>query len=472
MTPEEYRKYAHEMVDWIADYLETVQDLPVRSNVQPGDVINQLPTSAPETGEPFDAIFADFQTKIMPGITHWQHPRFFGFFPANVSEPSMLAEMLVTAMGTNAMLWETSPAATELEERMMQWLARLMQLPETWSGVIQDTASSATFVACLMARERATRGASNEVGLMSSKPLVIYASPESHSSIEKAAKMAGYGRLNVRYTDPSDEGGMDPRSLKRLIKSDRDKGLLPAMIVATVGSTSTGAADPLREIAEIAGAEDLFLHVDAAWAGSAMICPEYRDMLDGVELADSYVFNPHKWMLVNFDCSAHFVRDKAALIRTLSINPAYLQTAAGGQVNDYRDWGIQLGRRFRALKLWFVLRSYGAEAIRDLIRNHVNWAHDLAEHIVVSSGFELVTEPRLAMFTFRPSRTDDSDEATDLLTDQLVAAVNDGGQTYLTRTIIDGRPAIRFQIGQTKTTWEDVQTAWAAVAEMSEKLSG
>ncbi len=470
MTPEDYRKHGHELVDWIADYLENTSDYPVRAQVKPGDIARLIPDQVPEKGEPFEDIFTDFKNQIMPGITHWQHPRFFAFFPSNASVPSQLAEMLMAGLGTNAMLWETSPAATELEERMMSWLKSLMLLPSDWSGVIQDTASSATFVACLMARERATRGAANEAGLMGQKSLSIYCSAEAHSSIEKAIKMAGMGRLSIRSVPVSDLGSMRPSKLRQMIHSDKAKGILPVMIIATVGGTGTGTMDPLRDIGEIAGAEDIFMHVDAAWAGSAMLCPEFRPMLDGIELADSYVFNPHKWMLTNFDCTVHFVRDKDALLRTLAINPAYLQTREGDEVTDFRDWGLQLGRRFRALKLWFVLRSYGAEAIRDFIRTHVAWAQRLALIVEASPNFELTSPVNLSLFSFRYQPEGWSDDAIDILNDKLILAVNDDGRTYLTRTLVGGRPVIRFQIGHIRTTWEDVEIAWEAVKELAESI--
>ena len=468
MDPEEYRKHGHQLVDWIADYLENTREYPVRAQVRPGEIAAQIPAAAPEHGEPFEAIFEDFKSRIMPGMTHWQHPRFFAYFPTNASVPSQLAEMLMAGLGINAMLWETSPAATELEERMMDWLKGLMHLPESWSGVIQDTASTATFVACLMARERATRGAANEAGLMGQKPLAIYTSTEAHSSVEKAVRMAGMGRLSIRNVATGADGGMRPADLRQMIRADRADGVQPVMIVATVGGTGTGTMDPLREIGEIAGSEDVFLHVDAAWAGSAMLCPEFRPMLDGVELADSYVFNPHKWMLTNFDCTAHFVRDKEALIRTLQIKPAYLQTREGDTVTDFRDWGPQLGRRFRALKLWFVLRSYGAEAIRTMIKNHVTWAHNLAKIVDQDPDFELTSPVNLALFTFRYAPEGYSGDAIDALNESLLLAVNDDGRTYLTRTLIDGRPVIRIQIGHTRTVWQDVEVAWQAVRDMAQ----
>ncbi len=471
MNSEDFRKNAHEIVDWVADYLETARDYPVRAQVKPGEVLGQLPSLPPHGGEAFDGLMQDFKDIIMPGITHWQHPRFFAYFPANVTPASMLAEMLTSALGVNAMLWETSPAATELEEQMMEWLKDMLQLPKEWAGVIQDTASSATFCAVLAARERATGWQVNETGLRDAPPLAFYTSAEAHSSLEKAVKMAGLGRASIRLVPTDGDHAMDPNALTALVEADEADGIKPAIVMATVGSTSVGACDPLPAVAEIAKAHDIYFHVDAAWAGSAMICPEYRPLLDGIEGADSFVFNPHKWMGVQFDCTAHFVKDEETLVRTLTILPAYLETREGSTVKDYRDWGVQLGRRNRALKLWFVIRTYGVEGTQQMFRNHVGWATELAGHIEATDGFDMVTGPNLSLLTFRYAPTGVAEEDLGALSDKLLQAVNDDGFTYLTRTLVDGAPVIRFQIGQTQTTQEDVMAAWNRVVKIARSMN-
>lgn len=466
MDSGEFRKNAHAIIDWIADYMDGVRDFPVRSQVGPGDVRQKLPPVPPEAPEPFEALMADFKDIILPGVTHWQHPRFFAYFPANVTPASQLAEMLISALGINAMLWETSPAATELEEAMMEWLKGMIDLPAGWSGVIQDTASSATFCAVLAAREKATGWQVNEHGLTEAPKMAFYTSAEAHSSLEKAVKMAGLGKAAIRLVPTDADRALQPTALAAMLEEDRKNGIRPAMVMATVGSTSVGACDPLKAIGIIARANDMYFHVDAAWAGSAMICPEFRYLLDGVETADSFVFNPHKWMGVQFDCTAHFVRDKDMLIRTLTILPAYLKTREGSRVTDYRDWGVQLGRRMRALKLWFVIRLQGVSGLQAMIRNHVAWAEDLARHIRAAPGFDLVTGPNLSLLTFRLVPEGADAKTADQMTERLLAAVNDDGFTYLTRTLVEGRPVIRFQVGAVQTTHEDVLAAWRQVTKL------
>ncbi|MCJ9430705.1 pyridoxal phosphate-dependent decarboxylase family protein [Kordiimonas marina] len=469
MDSREFQKNAHEIVDWMAGYMDKVADYPVRAQTAPGEIKAQLPALPPEGGEPFADLMADFERIIVPGVTHWQHPRFFAYFPANVTPPSVLAEMLVSAMGVNAMLWETSPAATELEEQMLAWLGTMLKLPKDWSGVIQDTASSATFCAVLMARERATDWAVNADGLQDAPKLAFYTSAEAHSSLEKAVKMAGLGRASLRFVPTDKDRAMQPAALAAMMEEDRKNGVKPAMVMATVGTTGVGACDPLQAIGIIARANGALFHVDAAWAGSAMICPEFRHLLDGIESADSFVFNPHKWMGVQFDCSAHYVRERETLVRTFSIAPAYLKTREG--VTDYRDWGIQLGRRMRALKLWFVIRSYGVEGLRTMIRNHVAWARELADVIRTTDDFELVTGPILSLMSFRYRPKGMEDEAVDALSDRLLQAVNDDGFTYLTRTLVDDRPVIRIQIGAVQTERSHVMAAWDKVVEIARGLS-
>ena len=350
----------------------------MRAQVRPGEIAAQLPAAPPEAGEPFEAIMADFERIVMPGITHWQHPSFFAYFPANASPPSVLAEMLTATLGAQCMLWQTSPAATEMETRVLDWLRQLIGLPEGFTGVIQDSASTATLCALLVARERATGWQANEAGLHACPPLAFYTSAEAHSSVEKAIKVAGLGRREPAPRRDRRRLRAAPRRARGGDPADLAHGRRPAGVVASLGATGIGAIDPLAPIGAICRAHGLYLHVDAAWAGSALLLEEQRWMIEGVEQADSFVFNPHKWLLTNFDCSAHYVRDPAALIRTLSILPPFLQSREGGAVIDYRDWSVPLGRRFRALKLWFVLRSYGAERLRAMLRDHIAWTAELA----------------------------------------------------------------------------------------------
>lgn len=469
MDIKDFRKNAHELVDWMADYLEGgVRDYPVRPNIDPGSIRAKLPTMAPTEGESFGEIFKDFEDIAVPGLTHWQHPRFFGFFPANSSAPSVLAEMLTAALGVNAMMWETSPAATEIEEQMLTWLRDMSGLPSTWQGVIQDTASTATLCAVLVAREKATGWTSNGEGLKNKPQLTYYTSAESHSSVIKAIRIAGIGDEALRSVSLGDDLAMDPQALKGMIADDILSGKKPAGIIATVGTTSTGACDPVRAIGEIANQHDIYLHVDSAWAGSAMICPEYQYMIDGLELADSFVSNPHKWLMTNFDCSVHYVKDSESLTRTFSILPEYLKTKNTGKVTDYRDWGIPLGRRFRALKLWFVMRSYGTSGLQQIIRNHIAWAEELAAMITADDNFELVTGPNLSLLSFRVAGSDAA--MSDVATGRLSQAINDDGFTYLTKTIVRGRPAIRFQIGQSEVRREDVFDSWSRIVSIYREM--
>ena len=470
MDSSEFRKHAHTLVDWMADYMDNVGDLPVRSQVKPGDVAAQLTAKPPARGEDMTAIFDDFKSIVVPGMTHWQHPSFFAFFPANVSPPSVLAEMLIATMGAQCMMWETSPAATEMETRVMSWLGGMIGLPDNFSGVIQDTASTATFCAILAAREKATDWRVNDDGLAGAEQLTFYASVENHSSIEKAIKMAGIGKNNLRLIPSDDNFAMNVDALKAAIADDRAKGFTPAGIVACIGGTALGGIDDLTAVGAVAEAEGLYLHVDAAWAGSALICPENQHLIKGIEKADSFVFNPHKWMFTNFDCTAHFVKDTDTLVRTLTILPEYLKTREGSAVIDYRDWGVQLGRRFRALKLWFVIRSYGVEGLQSTIRNHISWAEDLAKIIDHDDGFELVTGPILSLMSFRYAPKGVDEALLDDMNERLLQMINDDGRTYLTRSRVNGAFVIRFQVGQTNTTKAHVMAAWDVVKEISRTL--
>ncbi len=470
MTPEEFRTHAHRFVDWMADYMSDVERYPVRAQTRPGEIASALPPIAPEAGESMETIFADFERIVMPGMTHWQHPRFFAYFPANSSPPSVLAEMLTAALGAQCMLWQTSPAATEMETRMLDWLRQATGLPEGFTGVIQDSASSAILCALLTARERATGGAANELGLAEAGPApVAYTSDQAHSATEKGAKIAGYGRNHVRLVETGADFAMKADALDAAIRADKSAGLRPACIVASLGTTGVGAIDRLDKIGAVARAHDVFFHVDAAWAGSALICEEHRWMLQGIETVDSLVFNPHKWLLTNFDCSAHFVRDPGALIRTLSILPAYLQSREGDAVIDYRDWSVPLGRRFRALKLWFVLRSYGLAGLRETVRRHIALAEWLEGEITAHPDFELMAPRSLALLNIRyaPKGVAGLDE----LNERLLHAVNDEGRIYLTQGNVRGAYAIRVSIGQTSTGRIHVEQAWKTLRAAAARLS-
>jgi len=471
MHPDDFRRHAHTLVDWMADYLRDVGSLPVTPAVTPGDIRRQVPDTPPLDPEPFEALLEDFQRVIVPGMTHWNHPGWFAYFPGNNSPPSILGEMLTATMGAQCMSWATSPAATELEQVVMDWLRQMMDLPAGMVGVIQDTASTATLVALLTARERATGGRAGAAGLSAAgEPLAVYASREAHSSVDKAVKLAGVGLDMLRHVETDDAYAMRPDALARALDADRSAGIRPACVVATVGTTSSTAIDPLRPIAELCRRSGAWLHVDAAYAGAAAIVPELRSLFDGIEAADSIVFNPHKWLLTNFDCTAYFVRDPATLLSTFQATPEYLRTAYDADVVNFRDWGIQLGRRFRALKLWFVIRSYGVEGLRAIIRRHVELAHELAGWIEESPDFELMAPVPFGLVCFRFRPPGRSEEELDALNARLLAAVNATRERYLTHTRLGGRYAIRLVVGQRATEREHVRGAWEAVREAAGQL--
>jgi aromatic-L-amino-acid decarboxylase len=470
MSPDEFRRHAHMLVDWMADYMADVEQYPVRAQTPPGAIAGQLPDAAPEQGESFEAIFADFQRIVMPGVTHWQHPAFHAYFPANSSPPSVLAEMLTATLAAQCMLWQTSPAATELEVVVLDWLRALLGLPEGLAGVIQDSASSATLCAVLTARERATGWRVNAEGPAAGPPVVFYASANAHSSIDKAVRIAGVGIDNLRKLPVDDSGAMIPEALREAVAADRAAGRIPAGVIACLGATGTGAVDDLAAVGAICQAEGLYLHVDAAWAGSALLLEEQRWMIAGIEAVDSFVVNPHKWLLTNFDCSAHYVRDPEPLVRTLSILPAYLHSSETGSVIDFRDWGVPLGRRFRALKLWFVLRSYGAAALREMIRGHIALTAELAEWIRADPDFTLVDGPRLALLNFRYTPRGADPSHLDALNTRLVERINDSGRLYLTGSRVGTLTTIRFSIGQRTTARRHVVSGWAAVREIAATL--
>ena len=471
MTPDEFRKHAHDLVEWMAGYMENVKELPVKSSVTPGEIFNKIPDIPPSRSEPFESFMKDFDDIIMPGITHWQNPSFFAYFPANTSPPSILAEMLIATLGTQCMIWETSPAAAELEEKMMIWLRDLIGLPAIFEGVIQDTASTATLAAILTAREKVTDFSINRDGAENAGTLRVYCSDQTHSSVEKAVKICGIGRRNLVKIPVREDFSIDPEKLKEAIIKDKDSGHIPCCVVVTIGTTSTTAIDPLRAIGEICCENNVWLHVDAAMAGTALILPEFQWMLDGREYIDSFVFNPHKWMFTNFDCSAYFVKDAGLLIKTLEVLPEYLKTRTRGKVNDYRDWGVPLGRRFRALKLWSVIRSYGIEGLREKIRYHINIAGRLTEMIKKESDFEIVAPVILSLVCFRYKPGGYSAEQINSLNEKLNHRLNDSGRLYLSHTVLNGKYSLRMVTSQTNVSLKDVENAWDLIRDTARSLS-
>ena len=467
MSPDEFRRAGRLVVDWIARYMEEVERYPVLSPARPGEVRAKLPPRPPAGGDGVEQWLSDIDEIVMPGITHWQSPNFFAFFPANASGPAILGDLLAAGLGVQGMLWATSPACTEVETHVLDWLVDMLGLPErfrsdgTGGGVIQDTASSASLCALLAARERATALASNEHGV-GGRRLVAYTSDQAHSSIEKAVKIAGIGRENLRLV-PVDAGfAMRPDALAEAIAADRAAGALPFFVCATVGTTSSSAIDPVRAIGEICARESLWLHVDGAHSGSAALAPELRWVNDGLELADSYCFNPHKWMLTNFDCDCMYVAERAALINALSVLPEYLRNRAteSGAVFDYRDWHVPLGRRFRALKLWFVIRHYGEEGLRAHVRRHVALARSFKTWVESDARFELAAPAPLSLVCFRHRS---GDEANQRLLDEL----NASGRLYLTHTRLDGKLTLRMAIGSTGTEQRHVEAAWRGIRELA-----
>jgi aromatic-L-amino-acid decarboxylase len=470
MTPDEFRRCGYAAVDWIADYYEKIETLPVLSQVQPGQIRATLPAAPPEQGQPFEDMLKDVEELILPGLTHWQSPNFFAFFPANASGPSILGELLSSGLGVQGMIWATSPACTELETHVLDWLADMLDLPGKFrsttrgGGVIQDTASSASLCALLAARERATGFASNAHGCNGT--LTAYASSQTHSSVEKAVKIAGLGSDNLRSIDVDETFAMRPELLAQRILQDREHGLTPCFVCGTVGTTSSNALDPLREIGQICQEQGIWFHVDAAMSGTAALCPELRHIHDGLELADSYCFNPHKWMFTNFDCDCFYVADRASLIQTLSILPEYLRNQAteSGAVIDYRDWHVQLGRRFRALKLWFVIRHYGVEGLRHHVRQHVALAQAFAGWVEADPRFELAAPAPLNLVCFRHRGGDEINQA-------LMDRLNESGEMYLTHTRLDGKLTLRMSIGQTNTQQRHVEQAWQRIRTATAELA-
>lgn len=461
MTPEEFRQRGHALIDWIADYRARVADRPVMARTSPGEIKAQLPARPPDEPESFDALLRDLDTIVMPGLSHWAHPRFFGYFPCNGELSSVLGDFASTGLGALGLAWQSSPALTEVEEVATDWLRQMVGLSDAWSGVIQDTASTSTLIALLCARERTTNYGFARGGLQAeAAPLVVYASAHSHSSVEKAALLAGIGRENVRLVAHDATWAMDPGALARAIAADRDAGAVPCAVVATTGTTTTTAVDPIEPIAEVAAQEGLWLHVDAAMAGSAMILPECRWMWRGIERADSIVVNPHKWLGAAFDCSVYFVRRPDELVRVMSTNPSYLQTAADAVVKNYRDWGIPLGRRFRALKLWFLIREQGLSGLQARLRRDMANAQWLAEQVRTEHGWRVLNPVVLQTLCVRHEPTWLDVDAVDRHTLAWCDRINRCGAAYLTPAILDGRWTVRVSIGAIATERAHVEELW------------
>ncbi|MEU7632097.1 pyridoxal-dependent decarboxylase [Nocardia sp. NPDC049220] len=471
MSSSEFRKIGHELIEWVANYWENIQDHPVLSTIEPGDVAERLPVSIPEKGDGLGSLVADLDQIIMPGVTHWQHPSFFGYFPANTSGPSVLGDLVSAGLGVQGMLWTTSPACTELETVTIEWLAQLLDLPErfrassTGGGVIEDSASSSSLIATLAALNRASGGTWCRDGLAGAD-YVVYASTQAHSSVEKAARIAGLGLMGVRLV-PADEVdlAMDADLLASWIAEDKAAGRIPALVVATLGTTSTTAFDPLQEIGQICQQNGIWLHVDAAYAGAAAICPEFRWMHEGIEYADSYCFNPHKLLLTGFDCSAFWVADRSSLIQTLSVLPEYLRNSASesGSVIDYRDWQIPLGRRFRALKLWMVLRWYGAEGLREHVRATIRLAEQFDDLVRSDARFERVTARTLGLVCFRL-------KAGNEINKDLLERVNADGAAFLTHTMVAKLYTLRFAVGSPFTKSSHVSAAWSRLQKFATEV--
>ncbi|MDZ4720432.1 MAG: pyridoxal-dependent decarboxylase [Roseiflexaceae bacterium] len=461
MTPEEFRRIGHLLIDWIADYRTNIAELPVMSLVAPGSIKAQLPATPPEQGQPLDSLFADLDQMIMPGLSHWQHPSFFGYFPANADLASVLGDYLSTGLGVIGLSWQSSPALSEVEEVLTDWMRQMVGLSETWSGVIQDTASTSTLLALLCARERASNYSLARGGLQAeAQPLIVYTSSQSHSSVEKAALLAGIGRDNVRSIPIDANYAMQADALADMIDNDRRRGCIPCAIVATTGTTTSTALDPIARIAKIAQAESVWLHVDSAMAGSAMILPECRWMWAGIEGADSIVLNAHKWLGAVFDCSLYYVRDPQHLMRVMSTNPSYLQSSVDSQVKNLRDWGIPLGRRFRALKLWLLIREQGVAGLQARLRRDIANAAWLTIQIQATSGWQVLAPVPLQTICVRHEPPGIAGESLDRYTLAWAEQINGSGMAYLTPAILDGRWMVRISIGSLLTEREHVATLW------------
>ena len=464
LEKRDFRKESQKIIDWIDNFYSDLKYLPVKSQSKPKDIYNLISSEIPKEGESLDEILNDTTDIILPGITHWQHPNFHAYFPANSSIESLFAEMITTALGAQCMIWETSPAAAELEERMMEWMRDAMGLPPSWEGVIQDTASTATLCAIISARERTTNFTSNEEGVPPN--LRIYCSTQTHSSIEKGVVIAGIGRKNLVKIGVDDQQRLSPTLLKKQITKDIDSGFSPCCVIVALGTTSTVAVDELTEISKICQEHNIWLHIDAAYAGTALFLPEYRWMMDGGHAADSFVFNPHKWLFTNFDCTAYYVKDANHLIKTFEILPEYLKTKTRGLVNDYRDWGVPLGRRFRALKLWFVMRSYGLNGIQQKLRKHITLNSYFAAQIKKHAQLKLIQQPFLNFTCFRyigdGSRTL---QQLNQINEVIIESINKSGKAYLSHTVVNEMYVIRVVIGQTYVEQEDIDDLLGLIDE-------
>ena len=472
MDSEEFRRLGHEVVDWIADYRARTArgEFPVMSRVGPGDIRAALPAAPPMEAESLDGVLDELTRVILPGCTHWQDPRFFAYFPSNSSLAAVLGDFLSTGLAQLGLNWQASPALTELEELTTDWLRQMLDLGSAWSGVIQDTASTATLVALICARERTTQHAAARGGLQSSeRPLVVYASSQSHSSVEKAALLAGFGRENLHIVAVDDHYGMSAEALRKAVAADQARGRTPCAIVATVGSTATTAIDPLEALADIARAQGLWLHVDAAMAGSAMILPECRPLWQGIEQADSLVLNPHKWLGASFDCSTYFVRDAQHLVRVMSTNPSYLRTAADATVRNFRDWGIPLGRRFRALKLWFLIREQGVQGLRTRLRRDLEHARWFAAQVDGAPGWQRLAPVPFQTVCVRHAPQGLTGEALDAHTVAWVRRINESGRAYLTPAMLGDRWMVRVSFGVEATEHEHVVALWQQMRAETER---
>lgn len=459
MNHDDLNHWSKRAADWVTAYHAGLRERPVRARVAPGDVLARLPKAAPEAAETPETIFADFEALIPGALTHWQHPRFFAYFPANAAPASMLAEQLISGIGAQGMLWQTSPAATELEQGMIRWLLRACDMPADWTGTIHDSATTATLSAVLTMRERALGFRGLTEGLSALPRLRIYASAQTHSSVDKAVRLAGIGQDNLVKVATRADLSMDPEALHIAIEADIAAGHVPAGVVFCSGGTAVGAFDDIAACLPVARARDLMTHVDAAWAGSAMVCPEFRTLMAGAEACDSLVFNPHKWMGAQFDCAVQFIRDPVDQIRTLGLRPSFLETLETEEVVNFNEWTVPLGRRMRALKLWFVLRAHGLDGVRERIRNHVTWTRELCEVLRTEPGIDIVTEPRLSLFTFALAQGDAATEA-------LLTRINADGRIYLTQTAHAGRFVIRFTCGTWDCTRDDVMAVRGVIADL------
>ena len=472
MDTEEFRRLGHEVVDWIADYRArtTRGEFPVMSRVAPGEVRAALPATPPMEGQSLEGVLDEVTRVILPGCTHWQDPRFFAYFPSNSSLAAVLADFLSTGLAQLGLNWQASPALTELEELTTDWMRQMLGLSDAWSGVIQDTASTATLVALICARERATDHAAARGGLQASeRPLVVYASSQSHSSVEKAALLAGFGRENLRVIAVDDRYGMSADALRHAVDADRAAGRAPCAVVATVGSTATTAIDPLEALASVARSHGVWLHVDAAMAGSAMILPECRPLWHGIEQADSLVLNPHKWLGASFDCSTYFVRDAQHLVRVMSTNPSYLRTAADAKVRNFRDWGIPLGRRFRALKLWLLIREQGVQGLQQRLRRDLEHARWLAAQVDGAVGWQRLAPVPFQTVCVRHVPPGMTGEALDAHTLAWVRCINESGRAYLTPALLGNQWMVRVSFGVESTEHEHVEALWSLMRAQAER---